>query len=164
MKDQIDGKQKLWDHLHIISNFSLDVDSPFPMPSPESIHAKPEKILYNDTMIRFRFYGRNMQLMAIRAAEMEDGDLKNDFINMIASFMFNSCRNWNNENLTKEALAEHLNILSKGKLVINPEDLAITQDQLQPRKQGNPQQQQQNFRKNNKRNKFNRNKNNFRKY
>src|SRR6188474_2123642 len=46
LRDVADFKHKLWDHLHIISNFSLDVDSPYPIPSRETFKTKPEKIRY----------------------------------------------------------------------------------------------------------------------
>ena len=35
---QENWEQKLWDHLHIISGFSLDVDSPYPAPSQENFY------------------------------------------------------------------------------------------------------------------------------
>lgn len=118
-------KQKLWDHLIIMSDYRLDVDSPFPMPQREQISRKPEPVPYKDTMIKFRFYGRNLQEMCEQAAEMEESVMKTAFINYIASFMVNSSRNWNDENLTPEVVAEHIRTLSKGKLVINPTELDI---------------------------------------
>jgi hypothetical protein len=129
VKEQADYKQKLWDHLHIISEFKLDVDGPYPMPEPSKISQKPEKVDYPSLPIKFRFYGRNLQFMVQKAANIENPDLQSEFLNLLASFMTNSSRNWNNENLTNQQLAEHLEALSQNKIKVNPEELEITLEQ-----------------------------------
>ena len=128
-KEQADYKQKLWDHLHIIAGFNLDVDCPFPVPEKDTIVKKPEPIPYSSQPIKFRFYGRNLQNMVNKATNIENPEMKNEFLNLLASFMSNSSRNWNNENLTNQQLAEHLKSMSSSKLEINPEALEITLEQ-----------------------------------
>ncbi|MEY3982878.1 MAG: hypothetical protein RL160_435 [Bacteroidota bacterium] len=168
MREQADARQKLWDHLYLLSDFKLDVDGPFPAPTEASVRNKPQHIPYNDSMIRFRFYGRNLQLMVQRASEMEDGPIKQDLVNLIASFMYNSCKSWNNENLSNEVIAEHLRILSKGQLELNPERLEVYQDHSIANKKF--QRPQREFRQGGGRNqgsgggKFNRRNRNFRKF
>ncbi|MCB9251717.1 MAG: DUF4290 domain-containing protein [Flavobacteriales bacterium] len=125
IKDLDNYKQKLWDHLHIMSGFKLDIDGPFPKPEPEELNRKPETIPYNNVRIKFRFYGRNLQYMVDRAVKVENSEIRQSFINMIASFMTNSSRNWNNENLTPEMITEHLKTLSGNTLKLNSEDLNI---------------------------------------
>lgn len=128
-KEQADYKQKFWDHLHIIADFNLNVDSPYPMPVIDAIVKKPEPIPYSSQPIKFRFYGRNLQYMVNKAAKIESEEMKNEFLNLLASFMSNSSRNWNNENLTNAQLAEHLKMMSNNKLSVNPDDLEITLEQ-----------------------------------
>jgi len=128
VKQQSNFKEKLWGHLYQISNYDLDVDSPFPMPAPEQRLAKPGSIGYNDTVIKFRFYGRNLQNMVDYAATLEDVELRQNLVNLIASFMYNSCKSWNNENLSNETIAEHLKTLSKGRLNIAGDELVVSQD------------------------------------
>jgi len=125
IKELDNYEQKLWDHLHIISDFKLDVDGPFPSPSPENVHRPPEAIPYKDELIKFRFYGRNLQQMVEKATEMEESEMKTALLNYIASFMVNSSRNWNDENLDDSAVIEHMKMLSKGELNLNPEALEI---------------------------------------
>ncbi len=125
VKELEDYEHKLWDHLFIISDFELDVDGPFEKPSRESVEKKPERIPYKDELIKFRFYGRNLQTMVEQAAEMEDPEIKAAFINYIASFMVNSSRNWNDENLDKATVIQHLQTLSKGTLNLTEDDLQI---------------------------------------
>ena len=128
-KEQVDYKQKFWDHLHMIAGFNLDVDSPYPIPVVDDIVKKPKPIPYSSQPIKFRFYGRNLQYMVNKAATIGNPEMKNEFLNLLASFMSNSSRNWNNENLTNTQLAEHLKMMSSNKLEVNPEDLEITLEQ-----------------------------------
>lgn len=129
VKEQADYRQKLWDHLHIISDFRLDVDGPYPVPEKTKINQRPEKVEYPSQPIKFRFYGRNLQFMVNKASAIENPELKSEFLNLLASFMTNSSRNWNNENLTPQQLAEHLGMLSQNKLQVNPDELEITLEQ-----------------------------------
>jgi hypothetical protein len=126
LRDTADYKHKLWDHLFAMSGFTLDVDSPYPIPTPETINKKPEAVPYMGNKIRFRFYGRNVQSMIKSAAEIDEPEVKQYFVNMIASFMRNSSKNWNDENLSAEAIAEHIDVLSEGKLQVRPEELTLS--------------------------------------
>ena len=116
LRDIADYKHKLWDHLFVISNFQLDVDSPYPIPTAETITKKPEGLNYPQNKIRFRFYGKNVEMMIQKATEMEDGPVKTAYINMIGTFMKNACRNWNDEMLGDEQILSHLEMLSGGKI------------------------------------------------
>jgi hypothetical protein len=120
-----DYEHKLWDHLYMISDYQLDVDSPYPMPDRETVNRKPDPVEYKDVRIRFRFYGRNLQKMVESAEKMPEGDAKEKFINQIASFMVNSSRNWNDENLDNQVVANHIKTLSNNDLEVNPDNLEI---------------------------------------
>lgn len=128
VKQQANYKEKLWGHLYQIADYNLDVDCPYPIPTKEEKNQKPQAIGYPDTVIKFRFYGRNLQNMVDKAALMEDPEQRQSLVNLIASFMYNSCKSWNNENLSNETIAEHLKTLSKGKLNIAGEELVVSQD------------------------------------
>ena len=67
--------------------------------------------------------------MVNKAAQMEESEIKNEFLNLLASFMSNSSRNWNNENLSNNQLADHLELISGKKMNVNPEALEITLEQ-----------------------------------
>ena len=123
---QLDNyRQKLWDHLHIMGNYELDLDSEFEVPKPEEKAKKPEHIGYKDALTRYRFYGRNLIEMIDGAKDLPEGELKTNYINYIASFMVNSSNNWNDEVLTPEQVVQHLADLSGGKLQLSAEDLNI---------------------------------------
>jgi hypothetical protein len=56
-----DVKRKLWDHLHLIADMELEVDSPYPLPEPEAIFAKPDPLKYSDRSATFKQYGKNIE-------------------------------------------------------------------------------------------------------
>jgi len=116
LRDVADYKHKLWDHLFIISDFKLDVDCPYPLPTIESVFRKPDLLNYPQSRIRFRFYGKNIVKMIEAATQLEDGSMKTTFINLIGSFMKNACKNWNAETLSDEEILAHLEMLSEGKI------------------------------------------------
>lgn len=116
LRDVADYKHKLWDHLFIISDFKLDVDCPYPLPTKESVFRKPDLLDYPQNKIRFRFYGKNIVKMIQAATELEEGPMKTTFINLIGSFMKNACKSWNAETLSDEEILAHLEMLSDGKI------------------------------------------------
>lgn len=163
LRQQSNYREKLWGHLMQIADYDLDVDCPFPIPPREERERRPESIGYPVSKIKFRFYGRNLQNMVDKVAAMEDGELKQDLVNLIASFMFNSCKSWNNENLSNDVIAEHLSILSKGKLTPVGHEIVVSPDNSP----AGQQQQRKFFKKGNqgsKKGRFNRGKGNFRRY
>ena len=84
--------RKMWDQLHIMSNFKLDVDSPYPVPSLEDVSRKPNKISYRDNLVRYRHYGRIIQSMVAKVAAMEEGEEKP--VSAICFFENGDCYNY----------------------------------------------------------------------
>ncbi|MFB1012390.1 MAG: DUF4290 domain-containing protein [Bacteroidia bacterium] len=125
IKNQTNYEQTVWDHMHEIANFELDIDNEYPAPEPAAKEEKPEHLGYKDVLSKYRYYGRNLIDMIDGAKDMEDGELKSMYINYIASFMVNSSKNWNEEDLTPTQVVQHLADLSEGKLQIAPDSLDI---------------------------------------
>ena len=67
-----ESDQKLWDDMYIMSDFSLEVDAPFPMPAKELLGKKPLPIGYPKGEVRFKHYGRNIEKLIAKAIEIED--------------------------------------------------------------------------------------------
>ncbi len=118
-RDAVDYKRKLWDHIHIISGYRLDVDGPYPAPSPDELVKKPERIPYPQEEIRFRPYGKNIAKMIEKASEFEDGPEKDALIKNIANHLKKSYLNWNRDSVNDVLIAEHLKVLSKGRLELS---------------------------------------------
>jgi hypothetical protein len=68
-KETADFRHKLWDHLHIMSNFNLDVESPFPVPDSAVLYKKPNRLDYPKKDIKFHHYGKNIELIINHAKD-----------------------------------------------------------------------------------------------
>ncbi|MDB5088064.1 MAG: hypothetical protein JWR09_2058 [Mucilaginibacter sp.] len=116
LRDVADFKHKLWDHLHIISDFQIDVDSPYPKPSPEAIHLKPEPLKYPHQRIKYKHYGKTIELMIEKAKSIEDPDRKRHMTQAVANFMKMAYVQWNKDSVTDESILNDLYNLSGGQL------------------------------------------------
>jgi hypothetical protein len=118
LRDVADFKHKLWDHLHIISDFKIEVDSPYPKPSKDAIHIKPAPLKYPHQNIRRRHYGKTIELMIERAIALDDDMRKQHMIQGIINFMKNAYVIWNKESVTEDIIISDLQELSGGKLTL----------------------------------------------
>jgi len=116
LRDIEDFNHKLWDHLYIMSNFKLDVDSPYPIPKPEELDAPPDRIPYPQGDVRFGHYGRYVEKMIDKCVELEEGPEKQAFTVSIANLMKQNALNWNRNTVTDDVILKDLRFLSKGRL------------------------------------------------
>src|SRR6201996_6316237 len=116
LRDVADFKHKLWDPLHIISDYQLDVDSPYPKPTPEAIHIKPTPLKYPNQRIRFKHYGKTIELMIEKAKSIEEPDRRKYMIQQIANFMKMAYVQWNKDSVSDELILSDLFDLSNGTL------------------------------------------------
>ena len=126
-RDANDFQQKLWDQLFIISDFKLDVDSPYPMPEKDEIFKKPEPLSYPQNHPKYRFYGNNITLMINEAIKVEDGKLKEALVYNIANHMKKCFLNWNRDSVKDSVIFKHLEELSDGKLSLKTDDETLTE-------------------------------------
>lgn len=135
LRDVPDFQHKLWDQLFIISDFQLDVDSPFPKPTRELLEKRPDPLPYPQNFPKYRFYGNNIKRMVDVCVSWEDGDLKDALKFTIANHMKKSYLNWNKDTVKDETIFEHLYELSDGKINLAKwdEDLAESKDLVKNR-------------------------------
>ncbi len=122
LRDVPDFQHKLWDQLFIISDFELDVDSPFPKPSREELYARPEPLAYPQNFPKYRFYGNNIKRMIDEAIKIEDGEMKEGLMFNIANHMKKCYLNWNKDSVSDKIIFDHLRDLSDGKLNLTADD------------------------------------------
>lgn len=118
LRDVADFKHKLWDHLYVISDFKLDVDSPYEKPVIEKLFEKPEPLDYPNSKIKYNHYGKVIEKMILEAIKMEDKELKNKLVIAIANQMKKSYVNWNLDFVEDDVIFNHLKKLSNNKLEI----------------------------------------------
>ena len=124
LRDVDDFKHKLWDHLFIMSDFKLDVNSPYEKPELEKLFEKPEPLAYPNSKIRFNHYGKVVEMMIEEASEMEKGELRDKLTLAIANQMKKSYVNWNRDSVEDKLIFKQLEQLSSGKLSL-PEDTEL---------------------------------------
>lgn len=127
LRDVPDFQHKLWDQLFIISDFKLDVESPFPKPTPEMLAERPDMLKYPENNPKYRFYGNNIKRMIDEAKDYEEGDLKEALVLTIANHMKKSYLNWNRDSVDDEVIFEHLRDLSGGKINLKNTDEDLSQ-------------------------------------
>ncbi len=116
LRDQGDFKHKLWDHLYIISDFRIDVDSPYETPEPEQLKQKPSPIPYNQNRIKYKHYGHSLEMMIKKALEMEEGEEKEQLIAVLANHMKKSYLTWNREAVDDQQIFSDLKELTGGRI------------------------------------------------
>ena len=136
LRDVLDFQHKLWDQIFIMSDFKLEVDSPYPIPTREVINLKPERLSYPQKNPKYRYYGNNIKYMIDVANSWEDGDMKNALVKVIANHMKKSYLSWNKDTVTDVVIFEHLYELSGGKvnLLQSSEELLTTNDLMRTNK------------------------------
>ncbi|MEI3154163.1 MAG: DUF4290 domain-containing protein [Odoribacter sp.] len=130
LRDVPDFRHKLWDHLAIMSEFKLDIDTPYPLPSIEKLQEKPEKIPYSSNHIKYRHYGKLVEKLIEEIRNQEDPEQKRALIVLTANHMKKSFLTWNKDSVEDEQIYNDINtlygsslILPEGMTLSNPKDL-----------------------------------------
>jgi len=119
VKDTQETAQKLWDDLVIMSDFDIDIDSPYPMPEREILTKKPQRLGYKSSEIRFKHYGRNIELLIKKACEIEDPEEREAAIIHIGRLMKGFQSTWNRENIDDGTVIKDMEYLSNQQLTID---------------------------------------------
>ena len=117
-RDVKEFTHKLWDHLHIMSNFNLDIKSPYPKPESDKLQEKPKKMDYPNNKIKFSYYGNTIQNMISTALEME-GEEKSIITGMIANQMKKSYILFNQGSVDNNMIKLHLKQMSNNQLSLD---------------------------------------------
>ncbi len=120
-KDASEYNQKVWDDLFIISQFDLDVESPFPIPEATILDRKPDKIKYQSNEVKYRHYGRSVEILIENASKLEDPKEKEGAVIAIGKLMKSFYLTWNRDTIEDEQILKTIKLLSKNQLDINIE-------------------------------------------
>ena len=137
LRDIPDYKHKLWDHLFIMSNFKLEVESPYEKPSPEKLSEKPDLVKYPKTQFSFSYYGKHIETMIDTAIKMKDGEEKYILTGMIVNHMKKCYIAWSKSSIDDQIILKHLEKLSKGKLQLHKDFIIIDDSKATAKKTGN---------------------------
>jgi len=116
LKNVEDFRHKLWDHLFLISDFKLDVESPYPIPTREKLSARPDPLPYPKRYPRYSHLGKNLEIVINKALKEEDPGKRQGFANAIAYYMKLAYNNWHKDQVHDDAIQQELTNLTKGQL------------------------------------------------
>ncbi len=126
MRDGADYSKKLWDDLYIMANFDLEVDSPYPAPPKEILGKKPMQVPYNQTKLKHKIYGRNVEILVLKAIIAPTTEERKAFISYIVKLMKSFYANWNKDNIDSNLCLNQILQLSAGKLKPEIDELLVT--------------------------------------
>ncbi len=119
LKNVEDFRHKLWDHLFFISDFKLDVESPYPIPTRETLKAKPEVLKYPKKYPKYNHLGKNIEVVIDKALKEENSEKKQGFANAIAYYMKLTYSNWHKELVHDDNIQSELQTITEGQLEFN---------------------------------------------
>ncbi|MCB9308719.1 MAG: DUF4290 domain-containing protein [Lewinellaceae bacterium] len=114
-------KQKLWRHVFKMADYDLDVDNPFgDKPTEEDNSLRPDRVPYPQHEFKWRHYGFNIREMIDKALKMEEGPIKQGFVETILSYMKLSYRTWNKEHfVSDDIIISDLAVMSNNQLSVD---------------------------------------------
>ena len=138
-KDSEELRRKLWDHLHIITNYKLEVDSPYPTPEPGIFEAKPKRLQYPGSVIKYMHYGKIVPELMQKAIKLPEGGERNSLVESIAMLMKKAYMTWNKSSVNDNTIIKDLGQMSGDKLELKNISVlnSVTAPLIQPPKQNN---------------------------
>jgi len=116
LKNVEDFRHLLWDHLFFVSDFKLDVDCPYPIPTKETYKVKPDPLPYPKQKPRYSHLGKNLEVVIDKALKEENPEKRVGFANAIAYYMKLAYSNWHKELVHDDGIRAELNIITNGQL------------------------------------------------
>ena len=144
IKQSSDYEHKLWDHLYMISGYTLDLDSPYAPPTPIEKQKKPQHIGYQNNTIKFGHYGQYLIKMIEAASQEENDEIREALAYSLAAQMKRDYLEWNKSVVSDQVIIDDLKSISGGRLVITDESrLSASSEMPSGKAQQQPKPQQQ---------------------
>ncbi len=126
LRDINDFKHILWDHLAIMSDFQLDIDYPYEIIKKENLYTKPEPIPYSSPrQIKYMHYGKTLPLLIDKAIGFEEGEEKQQLIQMVANQMKKCFTSFNKEGVDDRKIFDDVREFSKGKINLSEDTMRL---------------------------------------
>jgi hypothetical protein len=116
LKNVEDFRHKLWDHLFLISDFKLEVESPYPIPTRETLKGKPKPLPYPKRYPKYSHLGKNLELVINKALQEDEPQKRLGFANAIAYYMKLAYNNWHKDTVHDDAIQSELTNITQGQL------------------------------------------------
>ena len=124
VREMVDYKHKLWDHMQMMAGYEIDIDSPYPVPDRKDLETKPQPIPIEKRPVKAACYGRNIENMIKLIADREDDEAKREMIRALALYMRQQYLIWNKDSVADATIFADIEKLSEGRLKV-PEGLEL---------------------------------------
>lgn len=119
LRDSPAVAHKLWDHLFIMSDFRLDVDSPYPIPTANTLYPTPARLPYPRHNFPMKHYGLNIQKI-VKALSHEDNKQSLDqALSNVARFMRTKSYEYNQEHPDNATIIKDIRKMADGSIDID---------------------------------------------
>ncbi len=145
LRDTASFTHKLWDHLFIMSNYELDVDSPYSKPSRQELTAKPNKLSYGQTYIRHKHYGKYVCKAIGDLASNSNTEAVSQIIDRIARFMRSKSYEYNQEHPSNTVIIKDIKSMSDGSIEIDEDAINNIRSDYKQHTTGYQQKNQQRY-------------------
>ncbi|MCH5334833.1 MAG: DUF4290 domain-containing protein [Alistipes sp.] len=119
LRDTADFTHKLWDHLFIMSDFRLDVDSPYPLPSRQDLTVQPARMPYTQSRIAYKHYGKYVHNVIRSLENVHDQEDVANAIDRIARYMRTKSYEYNLEHPNNEVIIKDIKQMSEGTISLD---------------------------------------------
>lgn len=123
LRDTPEYTHKLWDHLFIMADFQLDVDSPYPIPTSAALYPQPHPLMYPRRRIERKHYGANIQRIIRSLEKQSDSPAAKEAINNIARYMRAKSFEYNQEHPNNETIIKDIKNMSENGINIDEESI-----------------------------------------
>lgn len=123
--DQAAYRRKLWDHLAIMSDFRLDVDLPFDLLKSESISGDPQNVEIGVHSMFRRHYGAVIEQAVLKAADMEEGEERDELFFRLADHMKKLLTAVNPDGVDDIKVFSDIYDITEGRVHLDPADIRL---------------------------------------
>ncbi|MDO4158853.1 MAG: DUF4290 domain-containing protein [Prevotellaceae bacterium] len=118
-RENIDYKQKLWDHLALMSDFKLDIDYPVDINEAKKISSKPQPMGYPKQTNPVKHYGSMMFGLFEQLKNMQPGTERDELTRLVANQMKRNLMQWSHGSSDDEKIASDLARFTDGKIQLD---------------------------------------------
>ena len=118
-KENADYKQKLWDHLAIMSDFKLDIDYPVDISKAKSMEQKPQPIGYSKEKNPVKHYGSLVFQLFERLKTMPAGKERDALTKLTANQMKRNLIQWSHGSNDDEKIISDLARFTDGMIQLD---------------------------------------------
>ena len=124
LRDSSEFAHKIWDHLFILADFKLDIDSPYPIPTAATLIPTPNKLKYPSKQVKIKHYGKNVEKVLLELQKSNNTEDAEIAVGNIAKYMRTKSYEYNQEHPSNEVIIKDIKKLSNNMTLANEDAIS----------------------------------------